>query len=480
MSGAGVRAVLARHRPLVVVLAAGAVLRAAAAWATSPALLFTGDSHDYLASAEAFRPSLFHPFGYSALLRLLWWTDDLRVVTALQHLLGLGLGAGVYALSQRLGASRRLAAVAAVPVLLDAYQVSLERFVLAETLFECLLFAALAVLVVADRPSVAACAGGGALLAGAALTRTTGLVAVLPCLALGVARRWGWRRLAAFGVAVAAPLGAYAVWFHSDHGRFRLQGYDGRWLYGRVAPLAECDRLRVPPAERPLCDPRPVGQRGPRNFYTWDLASPFYNLPVPAPQGLDGRLPARTADDVALAFARRVILGQPADYARSVLGDLGRYLGAGRTTTAADPPIEAWQFRPRTDPPRLHVSKAGRSFESGVRYPDIDHLPPEPHRSPIRALGAYQRFGYTPGFVLAAALAVTVVACFSRRRPMSAHRRGACLVLAGSAFLLLVVAAATVAFEYRYLLPATALLMPAGAVAVESLFLRSGPAHDRP
>lgn len=479
MTGARLRDLLARHRAMVVVLAAGLLLRAAAAWATSPALLFTGDSHDYLASARALRPSLFHPFGYSALLRLLWWTGDLRVVTGVQHLMGLGLGVATYAFLLRLGTARWLAAVAAAPVLLDAYQVSLERFVLAETLFSCLLFAALAVIAARDRPSVANCAAGGLLLAAAALTRTAGVVALVPCLGLAVARRWGWRRVAALALAVASPLGAYALWYRADHGRLGLQGYDGRWLYGRVAPLADCDRLDPPPIERSLCDPRPVGQRPGRNFYTWDLASPFYNLPVPALHGLDGRLPPRTADDVARSFAWRVVVGQPGDYARSVLGDLARYFGPGRTTTGADPPVAAWRFRPRTDPSRHHVSKAGRSFESGIPHPDVDRLPPQSHRAPVRWLGAYQRVAYTPGLLLAGVLVLVVVAAARRRGPMSAHHRGACLVLAGTGLLLVVVAAATVAFEYRYLLPVTALVMPAGAVAVQSL-LPQPPAPPGP
>lgn len=236
-----------------------------------------------------------------------------------------------------------------------------------------------------------------------------------------------------------------------------------------MAPFARCDRLDVPPSERHLCDPRPVGQRPSRDFYTWDLASPFYRLPLPAPRGLDGRLPSRTADDVALAFARRVIAGQPLDYGRSVLGDLVRYLGPGRSTTTADWPVEAWQFRPRTDPPRLHVTRSGRTFESGVAHPDIENLPAEAHRAPIRQLGAYQRVAHTPGVLLAASLLVSVVAAVGGRRRRPAHQRWACLLLATSGLLVLVVPAATVTFDYRYLLPATALLVPAGAIAVESL-----------
>lgn len=463
------RRVLARHWPLVALLLAGAVLRAAAAWATSPALLLTGDSQDYLASARSFTPSLFHPFGYSLLLKLLWWTDDVRVVTVVQHLLGLGLGAGIYALLLRLGVGRPLATVAAAFVVLDAYQVNLERFILAEILFVCLLVAAVGLLVASDPPPAAVCVASGLLLAGAGLTRTTGLVVLLPCLAMAVARRWPWRRVGAFALAAVLPLIGYAMWFDAVHGRHRIQAFDGRWLYGRVAPFARCDRLDVPPSERQLCDPRPVGQRPSRNFYTWDLASPFYRLPLPAPRGLDGRLPSRTADDVALAFARRVIAGQPLDYGRSVLGDLVRYLGPGRSTTTADWPVEAWQFRPRTDPPRLHVTRSGRTFESGVAHPDIENLPAEAHRAPIRQLGAYQRVAHTPGVLLAASLLVSVVAAVGGRRRRPAHQRWACLLLATSGLLVLVVPAATVTFDYRYLLPATALLVPAGAIAVESL-----------
>ena len=55
-------------------------------------------------------------------------------------------------------------------MLLDGYQIHLEHFVMAETLFTALVVAAMVLLVWSDRPGAAACVAVGALLAGAALT----------------------------------------------------------------------------------------------------------------------------------------------------------------------------------------------------------------------------------------------------------------------------------------------------------------------
>jgi len=305
--------VLRRHWPFVVVFLTGAGLRVAVAVAMSPALMFMGDSYDYVQSARSMTPGLFHPFGYSALLRSLMWTNDLRVVTTLQHLMGLGLGILAYTLLRRLGVRRWLSVLAAVPVLLDPYQVIVEQFVLAEVLLELLLLAGMALLLDRRLPAVGTCAAVGVLGAAAGLTRPVGFVILLPCLVLGVTNRWGWRRVLSSAGAAVVVIGGYTVWFNSVHGRYAVQTFSGRLFYGRVAPFADCRRLELTEMERGLCGPRPGEGRPPGDgiHNTWDFTSPLYQLPVAVPLPSAGHLPERTADDVARDFAGPQTWGGP-------------------------------------------------------------------------------------------------------------------------------------------------------------------------
>ena len=67
-------------------------------------------------------------------------------MAVLQHLMGLAMAVTLYAVLVRRGALRWLAAVAAAPVLLDAYQLQMEQMIMPDVLFEALIVAGLAVL----------------------------------------------------------------------------------------------------------------------------------------------------------------------------------------------------------------------------------------------------------------------------------------------------------------------------------------------
>ena len=71
---------------------------------------------------------------------------NLTVVAAVQHLAGLALGAALYVILLRRGTNRWLAALAAAPVLLDAYQVQIEQMIMPDVWFEVLLVAGLGLL----------------------------------------------------------------------------------------------------------------------------------------------------------------------------------------------------------------------------------------------------------------------------------------------------------------------------------------------
>src|SRR5207244_7950996 len=119
------------------------------------------------------------PFGHAHAIPL---------IPVAQHAMGLGIGVAVYAILYRLGAGQ-LSSLGAAPVLFDGYQLNVEQFALAETLFTAFVVAAVGLVVWRKRPGVVVSMLAGAALAGAALTRAVGLVLIVPLVIYLVARR---------------------------------------------------------------------------------------------------------------------------------------------------------------------------------------------------------------------------------------------------------------------------------------------------
>src|SRR5205807_6875970 len=102
---------------------------------------------------------------------------------------------------RRLGIGVWGATIGAAPILLDAYRMNIEQFIMAETLFGALLVGAIVLIVWPKRPGLVACAAAGALLAGATLTREVGIVLIVPVLLYLLGRRAGVLRTGAAAVA---------------------------------------------------------------------------------------------------------------------------------------------------------------------------------------------------------------------------------------------------------------------------------------
>ena len=386
-------AVARRHWLITAFLTVGAALRLLTMYAYRPAFEFSGDSYAYLTLSRLHQPDPMRPAGYPVLLKILGHTHRIAVVPAVQHLAGLAIGLALYALLLRRQTGRVAAALAAAPVLLDAYQLDIEHFVMAETLFLALLVGALVALLWSPTPSVAASGLAGGLLAASGLVRTLG--AVLGVLALGylVIRRLGWLRAAVFAVVFAAPLAGYAAWYHSYHGTYALSGGDNAWLYGRVAPIADCSRLRLSPEQLPLCSPHPPADRPGPNYYVWSDTSPRYQL----------KGTAEHRNEVLGGFAHQVIRRQPLDYARMVAADVGHYFAPGRQTGYRDWPDESWRFPDAATPRYVHTSEPLLDF-------DERHPPRVVHEWAAGLLRGYQSWAYTPGPLLAVLVAVALVA----------------------------------------------------------------------
>jgi hypothetical protein len=420
------------------------------------------DSARYLANAHTLALSEYRPLGYALFLRGLSIADgDLAVISLVQHLIGLGMAVVLYVLLLRLGLRRWVAALAAAPVLLDAYQLNIEEYVLSETLFEALLVGACALILWRRRPSPALAAGAGLLLAGVAITRANGMVAILPALlVVALARRPA--AVIALLAAFAAPVAAYAIAYHAAHGSYAITGSGGQFLYARVAGITDCSRFSVPRYQRTLCPREPLGHRLQVDIYMWsNRRSPYYHVRVP---------PGTSRQRVAFDFARTVILHQPLDYGRIVLHDFLRGFAPTRTRHAGELPISRWQFPVQYPIFSRRTAKALRTH---------GEMPPRTRPALARFLRGYQRFGYVSNLLLGLGLVAALLAAAGVGRARHSGLRSAALLFALMALAVLVPVVAVNQFTWRYQIPQLVLLPPAAAIGLTALLRRRVPPTRR-
>src|SRR5580700_1158866 len=123
------------------------------------------------------------------------------------------MGVAIYALLLRRGAPRWLAALAAAPVLLDAYELQIEQTVMPDVWLEALIVAGLALLLWRPRTPLWMLAAAGATLGLSATFAQVGECLVLPAVIYVLAAADGWRRASARAglvcVAFVLPILAY-------------------------------------------------------------------------------------------------------------------------------------------------------------------------------------------------------------------------------------------------------------------------------
>src|ERR1700753_4297690 len=111
------------------------------------------DSFTYMRAAVTLTPGTTRPAGYPVYLWLLSPAHSYLLVTASQHLMGLAVAVMIYALARhRFGLPAWAAALAAVPVLYDVFEIQLEHLVMADTLFLFLVMAAVTVVLWPSSP----------------------------------------------------------------------------------------------------------------------------------------------------------------------------------------------------------------------------------------------------------------------------------------------------------------------------------------
>lgn len=456
-----------RHGWFLGVFGLGAVLRIVAVLGYRPALWFP-DSYTYVVTAMQPRPDLVRPAGYSMFLRLFEPFHSFAVVTFVQHALGLLAGVMIYAtVLRRCGHTRLtapLAALAATPVLLDAYQIEMEHLLVSDTLFTFLVVAA-GCLALRRPPDTRAAAALGLILAAATLTRTVGLplIAVfgffLARYGLGrarAARRDVRRCVGAFLLAALAPLAAYMGWFHATHHRVGLIGANGVFIYARTMAFADCTIMRPPADLAVLCDSRPPAERPPTQEYVWNDDAPLVRLP--------GITFTAETDALAGRFAWLAIRSQPLDYAAATLTELGRTFTWRRGVYPNAEIYGYYEFPAVTPPPPTRPPAiVGREFAERYERGPVTVRIAEPYAGWMRS---YQEVAFLPGAVLLAVLLLPLVPAVRRpgRPPYGTVTPWG--VAWAAAWVLLLVPAATAQFDYRYVLPATPLACLAAALAV--------------
>lgn len=475
---ARVRPVVDRDWPFLAVLAAGGALRLAVALAYRPAI-FYNDSFVYIRHAfniggpglVTFAPD--RPAGYPLVLRLLG--VDLGLTTSLQHLAGLLGAVALYALMRRAGVGRWLAAFAAGVVLLDSYAVTLEQLILTEALFTLALTVSAALVLCGRRWWVIA--AGFSLLAFACLLRNSGYF-LIPAwiLFFGLRHRLAPEPWVAALAGLALIFVPYLAW------QYRIDGHwtpysttaSGWFLYGRVAPFANCRGAAIPSDAARLCDYTAADAGQGPEYYLFSGGPARRLFANEYPDG-GGNLDAVTVNRILRSFSLAIIKAQPLDYARVTASDFLKFFEPGASPHDDDPNTYLLMDEGRS------VGQTGTPlstpyFYNGSPQPVAGHP-----FAPSALLRGYQSIVHTPRWLLALCVIAVIAAAVLRRGARWRGRlpaRPEQVVLIGGPLLALLGQAATAQFEVRLELPFVGLLIAGGAIALADLLrLRGWPGH---
>jgi len=418
------------------------------------------DSFSYVRAAVTLTPGMTRPSGYPVYLWLLSPAHSYLLVTASQHLMGLGVAVMIYALARhRFGAPAWAAVAATLPVLYDGFEIQLEHLIMADTLFLFLVMAAVTTVLWSARLSWRACLAAGLLLGVSATVRPTGLpllaVFGLYLLIRLLTRPVRWRPLigglAACAFAFAVPVAGYEAWYSSAHGQFAMTDSTGVFLYSRVMTFADCSRMTLPTDLLPLCTAVPPASRPIAQAYIWTAASPLLRLPSAEFSPQTNRL--------AESFAVRAIEAQPFDYARTVLDDTVRSFDWNRPVFPNPQTYDAYLFGYQS----LAIPASPYDgYPSAAAY-YVRGNPATVVVNPFaQVIRGYQRYLWLPGTVYGLILLTGLIGIVVRWRRAG---RDALLPWLCSVALI-VVPAATAEFDYRYVTTATPFACLAAAMAL--------------
>jgi hypothetical protein len=442
-AGRGAPSWATEHWALLLILFLGIAIRALAMVTYLPSLpLRSPDAYQYLARAVTLSVrSSYHPFLYSAILRLFTFAGSLAWLTLAQHLIGIGIGVLIYLALRRFGLHPALAALGAAPILLDGYQIVLEHQPLTESFFELFVVGGVLLAAWSAQPRPGTVAAAGILLGASVLIRFPGLAIVPVVLLYLFVRRVHWSRLAVLVATFMVPLLVYAAWFQTQTGSFALTNRNGFYLYGRVAEFADCKDVDVPVRERIFC-PENLQHAPGRGLFNAGLPGSIRHDP--------------RNNDLAESFSRRMILAKPGAFAAAVASDFGKYFDP-RTTDER----ERWLAPHRLTPRDLRRVPPGIDAEFRV------------HSRLAELFRAWQKTVWLYGPLLAVLLllgAAGAVLGWSRSSRPPLGPEAALFTLA--AFGLLLFPTVFAVYHFRYYVPAIPLAGPAGVVGASIVYSR--------
>ena len=478
------------HWQFSIVLLAAIVVRIIVILGYPPILWFS-DSYNYIQDAVTHTPDVVRPNGYPFFLDLLLPLHSMYPLAVLQAAMGVAIGVAIYALLRHRGLPWWGAALPALPVLFDSYELHLEHQVTADTLFIFLATIAVVTLCWSDRPSVLTMAIAGLLIGYATVVRSVGEPLLVVALVGMLARRVGWRRLVTLLVAGVVPIAAYMLWFHQAEGHYALTDSSGTFLYGRVSTFAECAKINPPANLQILCDPTPLNLRPPSGEYIWadnELGPDRPTTPLWKETQSDdtGLRFTPQVNSLAGQFAKDAILAQPYDYLRVVMHDTLHTFGWNRQPDPdnyagngplfqfvpsvqeltgsipgwAGPPTSAksadWAKSWGKDSAALQIYATRQGFGRGLGNTKVV-------RPWARLILIYQRYIYLPGTLLGLIVLIGAAGVLARWRRWG----GVGLLPWMVGALLIVLPPMTAGFSYRYVLAA----VPAACLAAGLAFV---------
>ncbi len=482
-----VHALIAGNLLFAGALAVGALIRLVTMLGYPGALWFSGDSFVYLGAALRPRPNLSKSTGYSFFLRGLLPFHSLTLVTAVQHLMGLGIAVMIYVLARRAGVSKIWSTAATLPVLLDAFEIEDEHMIMAETLFTFLIMLAMLLILWRYRTSWPVALGAGLLVGYAITVRSEGipLLVLLPAFLVYRAVRLGWKKWRNYVAAIALALGAlapvvtYAAWFHQWNGSYGLTRSDGFYLWGRVSSFADCTVIQPPANELSICPTGSPSSRTPPGHYIWHF-TPIHTIPGG---------PVSVANNELLRdFAIRAIEAQPLGYVRSVLSGVAKAFEWPRENYPDVGTVSFYyfSFRTQTVPDNHTWILGGTAYQDAVSYGHA--TPSRVNKSFARFDVKYQKYVYTWGPLLAVIVAlglggVVRITGLGQRRPrLTFSRLNGSMLPWAIGVTLLVAPVALADFDYRYLLPVLPFVSLAAGLAFAPARVRpaAGPPGSAP
>lgn len=480
------RALIARDPLFSGALGVGALLRLLALAGYPGALWFSGDSYVYVGAALRPRPDLSKTTGYSLFLRALLPFHSFTLVTAVQHLMGLGVAVMIYLLARRAGVSKRWAAIATLPQLLDGFIIEDEHMIMAEALFTFLVMLAMLLILWRYRTGLVSALAAGLMIGYAVDVRSEGLplLILFPAFLAYRAARQGWRRWQGWAAAVAlavgcaAPVVGYAAWFDAWNHSFNLTQSAGFYAWGRVSSFAECSVIKPPASELAICPSGAPSSRTPPGDYIWHAPQVHSDL-------VGG--PVSAANNKLLEnFAVRAVLAQPLGYAEAVAKGIARAFIWPRTGYPDPGTTSYYSFRLQTQyvPNNHSWIPGGTAYQDAVSY---GHASPSTVTEPFAALiSLYQHLVYTYGpllfviVVLGLGGLVQVEGLRERRPRLVWSRRTGSMFPWVTGVVLLVFPIAAADFDYRYLIPVIPFVSLAAGLAFAPARRRPAPSPSAP